>query len=125
MKKESIWVIVEAEEEVEEEIVPEGRRSGRSIERAPRIPRQVFETNRVVAKRKRISMKAEVLETQMQEMISIIDGLFNQATTQTGLNLNEVTLSVEIDAEGQLSLLGNGGKMGSKGGIVLKFTRPS
>ena len=41
------------------------------------------------------------------------------------MQLNEVTLSVEINGEGQVSLVGTGGKLGNKGGITLKFTRPS
>ena len=39
------------------------------------------------------------------------------------LQLNEVSLAVEITAEGGLSILGTGGKLGGKGGITLKFTK--
>jgi hypothetical protein len=37
--------------------------------------------------------------------------------------LEEIELTVEVNAEGQLGILGNGGKAGGKGGIKLKFTR--
>ncbi|MEO1402297.1 MAG: hypothetical protein AAFV72_13780 [Cyanobacteria bacterium J06635_1] len=50
--------------------------------------------------------------------------MFDQATIQKELKLNEVELSVEINAEGQISLVGNGGKLCNTGGITLKFVRP-
>ncbi len=58
-------------------------------------------------------------------MLAIVNDLFSQADTSTGLRLDEVELSVGISAEGQLSLVGNGGKLGNTGGIKLKFTRPT
>ena len=60
----------------------------------------------------------------MESMLAIVNDLFSQADTTTGLRLDEVELSVEINAEGQLSIVGNGGKLGNTGGITLKFTRP-
>ena len=75
-------------------------------------------------KRKRVPLDAQALKTQMQGMLAIVNDLFDQATTDTGLQLDEVELSVEINAEGQLSLVGNGGKLGNTGGITLKFVRP-
>jgi hypothetical protein len=44
---------------------------------------------------------------------------------RTGLQLDEVELSVEINAEGQLSIVGKGGKLGNSGGMTLKFMRPT
>ncbi|MEM6253921.1 MAG: hypothetical protein AAF821_13460 [Cyanobacteria bacterium P01_D01_bin.156] len=74
--------------------------------------------------RKRVPLDAQALKTQMQGMLAVVNELFDEATTETGLQLNEVELSVEINAEGQLSLVGNGGKLANSGGITLKFTRP-
>ena len=37
--------------------------------------------------------------------------------------LDEIELSVEINGEGKISLLGNGAKAGGKGAIKLKFKR--
>jgi len=37
--------------------------------------------------------------------------------------LDEVELSVEINAQGQVSIMGNGGSLSDKGGIKLKFKR--
>jgi len=61
----------------------------------------------------------------MESMLAIVNDLFSQADASTGLRLDEVELSVEISAEGQLSIVGNGGKLGNTGGIKLKFTRPT
>jgi hypothetical protein len=37
------------------------------------------------------------------------------------MELDEIELSVEVNGEGQLSLLGSGSKLGGKGAITLKF----
>jgi hypothetical protein len=36
------------------------------------------------------------------------------------MELDEIELSVEVNGEGQLSLLGTGGKAGAKGAMTLK-----
>ena len=41
----------------------------------------------------------------------------------TGLALEQVELSIEISSEGQVSILGTGGKLEGKGGIKLSFKR--
>ena len=38
-----------------------------------------------------------------------------------GMELDEIELAVEVNTEGQLSLLGSGGKVGGKGAMTLKF----
>jgi hypothetical protein len=76
------------------------------------------------SKRKRVSLDALALKEQMGGLLSVIGDLFDQADQQTGMKLSEVELSVEINAEGQVSLVGTGGKLGNTGGITLKFIRP-
>ena len=76
------------------------------------------------ARRKRVPLDALALKAQMDGLIKVVGELFSQADVQTGMTLSEVELSVEINAEGQVSLVGNGGKLGSTGGITLKFVRP-
>lgn len=124
MADDTLWIVAETDE-VKEPIDIDGRRSGRDTGGGFGPPRQVFEAGQFVARRKRVPLDAKALKAQMQGMISTVNELFDQATTQTGLQLNEVELSVEINAEGQLSLVGNGAKVGNKGGITLKFSRPS
>jgi hypothetical protein len=75
--------------------------------------------------KKRVSVDAALLKSQINGLLKVVGDLFEQAEQQTGMQLNEVTLSVEINGEGQVSLVGTGGKLGNKGGITLKFTRPS
>ena len=40
-----------------------------------------------------------------------------------GYELNEVTVSAEVSAKGQVSLLGSGGELGGTAGLTFTFTR--
>jgi hypothetical protein len=40
-----------------------------------------------------------------------------------GYELNEVTVSAEVSAKGQVSLLGSGGELAGKAGLTFTFTR--
>lgn len=84
---------------------------------------------------KRVGLKSSVLKTQLQEMKNVIDELFDQemqpqpaqhstVQVQKGLQLEEITLSVSVNAKGELGILGTGGELGGSGGIILKFVRP-
>ncbi len=73
----------------------------------------------------RLPISADKVKAQMQSLVAIVNDLFEQAPPRPGLQLDEVELSVEINAEGKVSLISSGGKFGSKGGITLKFVRPS
>lgn len=117
-----LWIVTETEV-VEESVEVDGRRSGGDRGGGFELPRQVFEAERTV-RSKRTPVSANKVKTQMQDMISIVNDLFDDANAQKGLQLNEVELSVEISAEGKVSLIGNGGTLASKGGITLKFVRP-
>jgi predicted RecA/RadA family phage recombinase len=77
----------------------------------------------LIATRKRVPLDAAALKAQMDGLLQVVSGVFDQATRQTGLQLEEVELAVEINAEGQVSILGNGGKLADKGAIKLKFKR--
>ena len=118
-----LWVVAETEV-VEEQVEVDGERDGtRDIGGGfgePPAARIV----RAVTQRKRVSLDAQALKVQVENMLAIMNDVFNQADAQTGLRLDEVELSVEINAEGQLSIVGNGGKLGNTGGMKLKFTRP-
>ncbi len=74
--------------------------------------------------KRRVPVDAVALKSQMNGLLKVVGDLFEQAQQQTGMQLNEVTLSVEINGEGQVSLVGTGGKLSNKGAITLKFTRP-
>ncbi|MBW4654136.1 MAG: hypothetical protein KME20_14025 [Kaiparowitsia implicata GSE-PSE-MK54-09C] len=118
-----LWIVADTEE-VEEIVEIEGRRSSTDRGGGFGLPDTV-ETVRTVARRKRVSLDAQALKTQMESMLAIVNDLFGQAdAAAAGLRLDEVELSVEINTEGHLSIVGNGGKLGNSGGIKLKFTRP-
>ncbi len=61
----------------------------------------------------------------MNGLLQVVSDVFDQANQQSGLQLDEVELSVEINAQGQVSLLGSGGSLSDKGAIKLKFKRAS
>ena len=117
-----LWVVVETEA-VEETEEIDGKRSSDDIGGGFGLP-QAVEKITSVSKRKRVSLDAQALKVQMESMLAIMNDIFSQAETQTGLRLEEVELSVEINAEGQVSIVGNGGKLGNTGGMTLRFTRP-
>ena len=77
--------------------------------------------------KKRVPIPVERLNKQMDDLITAVNQMFVQAQKplQDGLELDEVELAVEVNAEGEVSILGTGGKAGGKGAITLKFKRVS
>lgn len=75
--------------------------------------------------RKRVPVPMERLKSQMGDLIIIVNQMFSetQASPQPGLELDEIALSVEVNGQGNVSILGTGGTVGGKGGITLKFKR--
>jgi hypothetical protein len=73
--------------------------------------------------RKRVPLDAALLKSQMNGMLKVVGDLFDQAEVHQGMQLSEVELNVEINADCSVSLVGTGGKVGNTGGIKLKFTR--
>lgn len=75
--------------------------------------------------RRGVAVSAEKLQQGMVDFVSVIGKVLQQTTAQTGeltgLELNEIEIQVEVNGEGQLSLLGSGGKAGMKGAMTLKF----
>lgn len=118
-----LWILTEIED-IDETVIIEGQRSGRRDTGGGFDPVETVEQTTTVTRRKRVSIDAQLVKTQMESMLAIVNDLFSQAETTTGLRLDEVELSVDISAEGQISIVGNGGKLGNSGGIKLKFTRP-
>jgi hypothetical protein len=73
----------------------------------------------------RVAVPVERLKQQVNQLVEMVGLVFDQAEQQVErrLQLEEIELTVEVNAEGQLGILGSGGKAGGKGGIKLKFTR--
>ncbi len=72
-------------------------------------------------------VKAAKLEAHMSQFVKIVGRIFGnvqkQVEPQSDLQLDEITLSVEISGEGEIKLLGTGVKTAGKGAIELKFKR--
>jgi hypothetical protein len=78
----------------------------------------------------RVAVPVERLKQQVNQLVGMVGLVFDQAEREVEqkqperrLQLEEIELTVEVNAEGQLGILGSGGKAGGKGGIKLKFTR--
>ena len=87
----------------------------------------------------RLDIPIETLERELQELIEVMNRVFSLADRLPGgessapplvetsqkkkLNLTEISVAVEINAKGCLSILGSGGEIGGTGGITLKFVK--
>jgi len=111
MEDKKIWIIAD---ETASEIygARNSRDTGANYEESPE------------SSRKRFQVKAEDLKREMSEFLKVIEYVFDQTNQETShVQLKEIELSVEINGEGQINLLGIGGKAGSKGAIKLKLER--
>lgn len=115
-----LWIVTEVETTQTTEVVQGGRESG-DIGGGYGQPRVTDQVKTVV--RQRVPLDAIALKTQMNGLLRVVGEVFDQATQNSDLTLDEVELSVEINAQGQVSILGNGGSLSDKGSIKLKFKR--
>jgi NTP pyrophosphatase (non-canonical NTP hydrolase) len=115
----SLWFVteIEAAETVE---VAEGSRSAEDVGGG-------FGASIVQQTRKsltqRVQINAEDLKREIGNLLAVVGDVFDQARNESGLSLEEVELSIEVSSEGQISILGSGGKIGGSGGIKLSFKR--
>jgi hypothetical protein len=117
----SLWLITEVEVIETIETSPQGQRSGDDLG-GGYGPARVTEQVKTVV-RQRVPLDAVALKVQMQGLLQVLGEVFDQANQQSDLQLDQVELAVEINAEGQVSLLGSGGKLANKGAIKLTFKR--
>ena len=72
-----------------------------------------------------IPVQVDKLEQNMTTFLSNMGRVLNRARQSAsevaGMELEEIELSVEINGEGQVNLLGSGVKASSKGAMTLKF----
>lgn len=77
--------------------------------------------------KQKVEVSVEKLEQEMSNFLQVVGRLFKRAEQEAyqkpGMQLNEIELSIEINSEGQISLIGTGAKAGGKGAITLKFKR--
>lgn len=115
-----LWLTTEVETTETTEVVRRERGIGNTGDgfEPPRVAEQI---KTIV--RQRVPLDAVALKTQMNGLLQVVGDVFNQANHQSGLQLDEVELSVEINAQGQVSIMGSGGSLSDKGAIKLKFKR--
>jgi hypothetical protein len=91
------------------------------------LPSDTQRGYRDVPQERSIRVSVSDLETKMSHFIESVGRIFRHAEHQTspsgGIKLDEIELSVEISGEGEVKLLGTGGKATGKGAIKLKFKR--
>ncbi|AFZ02732.1 hypothetical protein Cal6303_3814 [Calothrix sp. PCC 6303] len=122
----SIWIVTD---DIPQISIPDGKkggsnRSGGDWGEETKTPDAKIPENAV-------PVDAEKLEQEMSRFLLVVDKVFTRAEQQTqakagaksGMQLDEIELTVEINGEGQVKLLGNGVKAGGKGGIKLTFKR--
>lgn len=115
----SLWFVTEvaASETVE---VTEGGRSSEDVGGG-------FGSSLVQQTRKsltqRVQINADDLKREIGNLLAVVGDVFDQARSEVGLSLEEVELSIEVSSEGQISILGSGGKISGTGGIKLSFKR--
>ncbi len=120
----SIWIVTDDTSEIS---LPDGVKGGNLRDRGWGEETD-FDTRDAETK---VLVDADKLEKEMSRFLLVVDKVFSSAEQQTqaksesksGMQLEEIELTVEINGEGQVKLLGSGVKAGGKGGIKLTFRR--
>lgn len=116
MAEDYIWIVTDA--------VPEGTRGGDAPpnpfdDDVPRTP--------TIAPRPGIRVPAKKLEQGMADFLNTMGRVLKSAQAKAqeigGMELDEIELSVEVNGEGQLSLLGSGTKVGGSSAMTLRFKK--
>ena len=72
-------------------------------------------------------VQMDVLEAQMTRLLKQVGTVLGNASQSAGevagMELDEVEISVEINGQGEVSLMGIGGQAGATGAMTLKFKR--
>lgn len=121
---EIIWVITD---DVPQISVPDGSKggSGTGGSWADEVRTETSGTKGIV---RGVPVSVQKLEQQMASFLQVVQRLFRQAEQQaegnSGMQLDEVELSVEISGNGEIKLVATAGvKTEAKGAIKLKFKR--
>lgn len=122
--EEILWVITD---DVPQISVPDGSRggSGTGGSWADEVQAETPGAKGLV---RGVPVKVQELEQNMGSFLQVVQRLFRQAEQQveenSGMQLDEVELSVEISGNGEIKLIATAGvKTEAKGAIKLKFKR--
>ncbi|MBD1911853.1 MULTISPECIES: hypothetical protein [unclassified Leptolyngbya] len=118
MAEDYIWIVTDSMPvEIQRGDTPRSP-TGEDVVRSPKI-----------ASRPGIPIPANKLEQGMAEFLNTMGRVLKHAQERAqdmgGMELEEVELSVEVNAEGQLSLLGSGASLGGSSAITLRFRKVS
>jgi len=119
----SIWIITEASEIPVTQESTGTKNTGQDTGGSLHQPQQPIPKT-PVSRRREVPVSAQKLKGEMAKFVQVVGEVFSQAEQlRTGMQLDEIELSVEINGEGKVSLFGIGGKTGGKGAMTLKFKR--
>lgn len=125
---EAIWILTEETSETSSEITT--TTGARSSEDTGGVLDTETTEEIVVTKKKdalvitRRKVEVSKLKQEMKGFLQAMREMLDEAEQPNSkMQLNEVELSVEINGEGKISLLGFGGKAGGKGAMTFKFKR--
>lgn len=118
----TIWIVTDDTPQIS---IPDGVKGGTTNTRSWREPESTRDNNQVVGDA--VPVSAEKLEKNMTSFLQVVGRLFSRAEQEakvnSGMQLDEIELSVEISGEGEVKLIGSGVKTGGKGAIKLTFKR--
>jgi DNA-binding ferritin-like protein len=112
MPEEYIWIVTD---DAAEASVPAGQKGS-----------WTEEVRQKLSELREVKLNVSDLEQKMNAFLQLVGRLFKQVNQQidveSGMQLDEVELLVEISGEGEVKLVA-GGKAAGKGAIKLKFKR--
>jgi hypothetical protein len=118
----SIWIVTDDTPQIS---IPEGVRG--VISRGSDWGDETRETTGSKSATDAVKISAQKLEQEMTHFLQVVGRLFSRAEQQakvnSGMQLEEIELSVEISGEGEVKLIGSGAKASGKGAIKLTFKR--
>lgn len=117
---ETIWIITE---DVSETSTPRGARA--SADTGGFLGRETTQEIAVHNQTKRQAVEVSKIKQEMRGFLQAMREMLDEAEPPSSkMQLDEVELSVEINGEGEIGLLGiAGAKAGGKGAMTFKFKR--
>lgn len=83
-----------------------------------------YGTKKSTGQKVREFVSAEMLKSQISGFLEVIEEVFsNNVKAASEMELDEISFSLDIDASGKVSLMGNGVDVGAAGGIQVTFKR--
>lgn len=128
MSDDYIWVMTDEAPTLAPEAARDGSREQTYAPNpySPTLPTRTSKGG-AVARAGRIPVPAAKLEQGLKQFLSVMERALRQGLESTGdgagMELEEVELAVEVNGEGEVSLMGSGVKTGGKGAMTLKFKK--